>query len=157
MLVTYGTPHNGSHIADIITSFSRIPLVKQFYNIISKLSNFRIIPQLGDLSSFSTFINNLNLQWRDLRLDSKIKFIRVIAQHDQFVKADSAKLHNEDFGNIEEFEYDHFTLIAPTEKAEQFPPIDMLFERIAILSFTEEYFEELDEEINYDDTENDTF
>lgn len=157
MLITYATPHNGSYVANYVSFLGTIPILKQIYNFITRLIKTRIFPQIGDLTSFSTFISNLNKEWTNLGLESKVKFIRVIANYDQVVKPESANLHNRDFGNTYHYDYDHFNIITPPINSVEFPPIDLLLERISLLSFSEEYFDELEEEINYDDTDNDTF
>jgi pimeloyl-ACP methyl ester carboxylesterase len=157
MLITYATPHNGSHVANHFSFLTQVPIVKQIYSFISRLLKTRIFPQIGDLTTFSSFINNLNEEWTKFDLERKVKFIRVVANYDQLVKSNSANLHDRDVVNIHNFDYDHFTLISPPSNSVQFDPINLLIERIGLLTFSEEYFSELDAELNYDELDHDTY
>jgi len=156
MLITYGTPHKGSHIASLL-SINNIPVLRNIYNLISTRFNYRISPQIGDLAELNHFIVKLNEEWRDYDLERKLLFIRVIGTTDKLVRAESGHLHAEDIENIHRFEYGHSKLIKPSDRVTKFPPIDLFIDKISSLKYEEEYFEELEEEINYDETETENF
>uniref|UniRef100_UPI003A8D3980 lipase family alpha/beta hydrolase n=1 Tax=Mesoflavibacter zeaxanthinifaciens TaxID=393060 RepID=UPI003A8D3980 len=150
MLVTYATPHKGSHIAKFL-SIKNIPFINTIYLKISKVFNYRLSPQIGDLSSFSEFIDDLDKDWRDFNIESYIKFLRITANYDSVVKKESAQLHLEDIENVYDYDYSHSSLIKPNKKDTLFPPIDKFIEQLGKIDFeTEDYYEELEEEINYD-------
>ena len=157
MICTYATPHNGSYVADVISFLNIIPIIKYLYKFISKNFNYRISPQIGDLCGFSDFIKNLNKDWRDYDMDRNIKFLRMVASNDLLVKTGSAKYHNENGENVFYFYNSHSSIIKPQPNITSFPPIDQLIKRLKLLEFEEEYFEELDEEITYEDDLQDDF
>jgi len=155
MLVTYATPHKGSHIANILT-IKNIPLLKYVYKKVSGILNFRISPQIGDLSEFSNFLKNLDKDWRDFNIENNVQFLRITGKNDRIVKKDSAQLHLEDIENVFEYEYTHGSIISPKVEDKVFPPIDIFIEKLNNIEFdTESYYEELEEEINYDQDEED--
>ncbi|WP_312394427.1 alpha/beta fold hydrolase [Chryseobacterium sp.] len=156
MLITYGTPHKGSHIASLL-SINNIPGARDIYNFFSEKFNYRISPQIGDLAELNKFIVKLNEEWRDYDLERKLLFIRVIGTTDKFVRAESGHLHEKDLENIYRFEYGHSKLIKPSNGITEFPPIDLFIDKISSLRYEEEYFEELEEEINYDEIETEDF
>lgn len=155
MLVTYATPHKGSHVANILT-IKNIPLLKYVYKKVSVFFNFRISPQIGDLSEFSIFLKNLDKDWRDFNIENNVQFLRVTGKYDRIVKKDSAQLHLEDIENVFEYEHTHSSIIKPKIEDKVFPPIDIFIKKLNTIEFdTESYYEELEEEINYDQDEED--
>lgn len=124
MLITYATPHNGSHRANLV-SIKNIYILGYLYEQISNLFNYRIAAQIGDLSSFSGFIHSVNKDWTDYDLERKIAFLRIVAKNDFLVKPESARLHDNDLDNIHEFNYAHSSIINPSPKLQEFPPIDV--------------------------------
>jgi pimeloyl-ACP methyl ester carboxylesterase len=150
MLFTFATPHNGSHIAKGISLIPKIPSFNKLYITISEKLNYRISPQIGDLSNLNKFIIQLNQDWRDFNVERDLQFIRIGGNKDWLVRTNSSNLHNDDLNNLYYFDYGHSGLICPSKKNELFAPIDKFIEKLNFLEIREEYFEELDEEIDYD-------
>lgn len=150
MLCTFATPHNGSHVARKISVINKIPLLKNLYIFLSKKLGYRLSPQIGDLSNLSEFLDQLNKDWRDFNVERDLKFIRIGGTKDKLVKVYSSNLHNDDLNNVFYYEYGHSELISPLMNSVIFSPIDKFLEKLNFLEIQEEYFEELEEEINYD-------
>ena len=157
MLVTYATPHKGSHIANYI-SIKNIPLINSIYLKTSAFLNYRLSPQIGDLSNFSEFIEELDKDWRDFNIEKNVRFLRIIANFDSVVKKESAQLHEDDFENIFDYDYTHSSIIKPKKNNNSFPPIDKFIEQLNTIDLEiDEYYEELEEELDYDSNEDDTY
>lgn len=154
MLVTYATPHKGSYRANIISikSFKYFNII---YQKISDFFNYRISPQIGDLATLNDFIQKIDKDWTNYDLERKIIFIRVVAKHDKLVKRESAILHENDVENIFEFDYSHSSLINPKKNIDEFKPIDIFIKTLSEIEFEDEYFEEVDDEINYNENSED--
>jgi len=155
MLCTFATPHNGSHVAKSISFLSYIPILKKGYDYFSNLFRYRLSPQIGDLSNLNKFIKNLNNDWRDLNVDSDLQFVRIGGTKDWLVKTNSSNLHSDDLDNVFYYDYDHSGLISPNIKDSAFDPIDKFIEKLKFIEDKEEYFEELDLEIDYDNRDDD--
>lgn len=153
MLCTYATPHNGSHLAKYASIVRLFYLFRKPYDYLSTKINYRICPQIGDLSNLNEFITKLNKDWRDFNVEKDLKFIRIGGTKDWLVKTNSSNLHNDDLNNVFYYEFGHSQLISPLVNIETFSPIDKFLEKLNQLEIQEEYFEELEEEINYDDEE----
>jgi hypothetical protein len=152
LLITYATPHNGSHRADYLT-IRNYWLVNLIYSKLSKLTNYRLSPQIGDLIYSNEFIQTMDEEWRDFDLERKILFLRIVAKKDLLVKRESAILHEKNIENIYEFEYTHSGIITPKNVSDSFEPIDVLIKALNTLNYEEEeYFEEVEMEYN-DDSE----
>lgn len=150
MLCTFATPHNGSHVARKISFISKIPFLKKLYNYLSNKFNYRLSPQIGDLSNLSLFLDQLNKDWRDFNVEKELKFIRIGGIKDWLVKTDSSILHNDDLHNVFYYDYGHSQLISPSRSITTFQPIDKFLEKLNQLEIQEEYFDEFEEEIDYD-------
>jgi pimeloyl-ACP methyl ester carboxylesterase len=155
MLCTFATPHNGSHIAKNISFLSYVPILNKLYIYLSNLFKYRLSPQIGDLSNLNVFINELNMQWRDQKVHKDLQFIRIGGNKDKLVKVNSSNHSNDDLENVFFFEYGHSGLISPSKKDSNFDPIDKFLEKLKFIEDKEEYFEELEEEIDYDSTDDD--
>jgi pimeloyl-ACP methyl ester carboxylesterase len=155
MLCTFATPHNGSHIAKYASYLVHFPLIKNIYVFFSNTLKYRISPQIGDLSNLNIFINDLNRDWRDFRVDQNLQFIRIGGTKDWLVKMNSSNLHNDDLDNVFYYDYNHSELITPSSNDTEFEPIEKFLEKLKFLEDKEEYFEELDKEIEYDESEED--
>lgn len=153
MLCTFATPHNGSHIARKFSIINKIPLLNKAYKFISKKLNYRLSPQIGDLSNLSEFLEQLNDDWRDFKIERDLKFIRIGGSKDWLVKEDSYGLHSNDLHNIFYYEYNHSGIISPLEDAKDFAPIDKFIEKFNQVEIKEEYFDELDEDIDYEEVD----
>ncbi|MFI5163052.1 MAG: esterase/lipase family protein [Sphingobacteriales bacterium] len=104
-LITYATPHHGSVYANyyLILCYGFLGLF---------ISNSK---QITDLSKNNEFINSLNLDWSNLRIDDKIDFRRVVGLDDWLVDEDSSAYKNDP--NVEKVAgKNHFTLIIPDER-----------------------------------------
>ena len=150
MLFTFATPHNGSHIARVISLIPKIPIIRIGYNFLSKKLNYRISPQIGDLSNLNIFIKQLNQDWRDFNVERDLQFVRIGGEKDWIVRPNSSNLHNDDLNNVFYYPFGHSGLISPSKRVDIFDPIDKFLEKLNLLEIQEEYFEELEEEINYD-------
>jgi hypothetical protein len=150
MLCTFATPHNGSHFARKVSLIRKYNLLKKPYVFLSNKFNYRLSPQIGDISNLSEFLNQLNKDWRDFNVEKELKFIRIGGTKDWLVKIDSSNLHNDDLNNVFYYDYGHSQLISPLKDSTSFNPIDKFIEKLNLLEIQEEYFEELEEEINYD-------
>lgn len=150
MLCTFATPHNGSHVARKISILTKIPLLRSLYIFLSNKLNYRLSPQIGDLSNLSEFIDQLNNDWRDFNVEKDLKFIRIGGTSDWLVKTDSSNLHNDDLNNVFYYDYGHSELINPMRETLNFQPIDKFIEKLNFLEIQEQYFEEQEEEIDYD-------
>ena len=155
MLCTFATPHNGSRFANRLSFINRIPVVKNVYFFLSNKFNYRLSPQIGDLSSLSYFLDKLNKDWRDYNVEKELDFIRIGGTKDWLVKIDSSNLHNDDLNNVFYFEYGHSQLIDPSENMKTFAPIDKFIEKLNLLEIKEEYYDELEVEIDYDNENTD--
>lgn len=150
MLCTFATPHNGSHIARVISLIPKIPFIRIGYIFLSEKFNHRISPQIGDLSNLNIFIKQLNQDWRDFNVERDLQFVRIGGEKDWLVRPNSSNLHNDDLNNVFYYPFGHSGLISPSKKVDIFNPIDKFLEKLNLLEIQEEYFEELEEEINYD-------
>ncbi|MEC5158374.1 esterase/lipase family protein [Chryseobacterium sp. MP_3.2] len=155
MLCTFATPHNGSQFANFLSIINKIPILKSLYLFLSKKFNYRLSPQIGDLSSLSYFLDKLNKDWRDYNLEAELDFIRIGGTKDWLVKTNSSNMHNDDLNNVFYFDYGHSQLITPLKNMKTFAPIDKFIEKINLLEIQEEYFEELEVEIDYDNEDSD--
>mgnify|MGYP003575094536 CR=1 FL=1 len=154
ILVTYATPHKGSHVASVF-NINNIIFFRTFYKYLADYFNYRLCPQLGDLSPTSEFINKLETDWTSYGIESKLLFLRVAGKKDLLVRRESAILHENNIENIYEYDYSHGGLINPNVD-NKFEPIDLFIEKLNKTSFdVEEYYSELDDEIIYEDNEDD--
>jgi triacylglycerol esterase/lipase EstA (alpha/beta hydrolase family) len=156
MLITYATPHKGSYIADKLT-IKRIKLVSYLYTKFSIFFKYRISPQIGDLASLNEFIRDVEADWSRYNVGLGLNFIRVVAKKDLLVKPESAMQNDKEVEFIKEFEYNHTGIINPSKTDLTFEPINYFIERLTMLEYEEEIYEELIPEINYDnfdDSEN---
>lgn len=103
-LITYATPHHGSFIGNVFSIIFYHPLRLLF---ISKLI------QIYELSKNSSFIQNLNKDWSDLRVEDKIDFIRVVGMQDWVVRNNSARFKEHDDHVHTIANKDHFNIIKP--------------------------------------------
>ena len=140
MLCTFATPHNGSRFANRLSFINRIPVVKNVYFFLSNKFNYRLSPQIGDLSSLSYFLDKLNKDWRDYNVEKELDFIRIGGTKDWLVKIDSSNLHNDDLNNVFYFEYGHSQLIDPSENMKTFAPIDKFIEKLNLLEIKEVFY-----------------
>ena len=103
-LITYATPHHGSFLGNFFSIIFYHPLKFLF---ISKLL------QVHELSQNSSFIQNLNKDWSDLRVEDKIDFIRVVGMQDWVVRIKSAQFSEHDENVRPVANKDHFNIIKP--------------------------------------------
>ncbi|WP_413533709.1 esterase/lipase family protein [Empedobacter brevis] len=153
MLCTFATPHNGSHIAKYASYIVHIPIFKNIYVFFSNIFKYRISPQIGDLSNLNDFIITLNKDWSKFNVGKDLQFVRICGTKDRLVKINSSNHNNDDLENVYYFNYGHTGLISPLITDENFEPIDKFLERLLFLEDNEEFFEELEEEIDYDGTD----
>jgi triacylglycerol esterase/lipase EstA (alpha/beta hydrolase family) len=153
MLCTFATPHNGSAIARKFSIIDKIPLLNKLYKRLSNKLNYRLSPQIGDLSNLSEFLDQLNNDWRDFNIERDLKFIRIGGAKDRLVKEDSFKLHNDDLHNVFYYEYNHSGIISPVKDVKTFDPIDKFIEKLNQIEIEEEYFEEFDEDLDYEEND----
>lgn len=149
LLVTYATPHQGSHWASRFSLLSRLILVRHIYDWISTFFNYRISPQIGDLAKLNRFISELEDEWSIYNISKNVALVRMVATKDFLVREQSAMLNHQDIQNVHYFEYGHSGIINPRMK-KGFRPIDLLIKELGKIKFEEEFFEELEEEIDYD-------
>jgi pimeloyl-ACP methyl ester carboxylesterase len=148
LLITYATPHNGSHRANYFT-IKNLRLLNYIYLKISKRINYRLSPQIGDLIFSNEFIQTIDNEWRDFNLERKILFLRIVAKKDFLVERNSAILHEKNIENIYEYEFTHSGIIRPENNFDDFGPIDVLIKALDTLNYEEEeYFEEVEVEMD---------
>jgi len=156
MLITYATPHKGSNIADKVT-IKRIKIVSYLYTKFSIYFNYRISPQIGDLASLNEFIQDIEADWSRYNVGIGLNFIRVVAKNDFLVKPESAMQNDKEIEFIKEFEYDHGGIINPMNTEVAFEPINYFIEKLNMLEYKDEIYEELIPKIdyyNFEDSEN---
>jgi hypothetical protein len=153
MLCTYATPHNGSHIAKYASYIVHFPIIKNIYVFFINVFKYRISPQIGDLSNLNIFITNLNKDWRDFNVDHSLQFLRIGGTRDWLVTKNSSSLHNDDVDKVFYYDYGHSGLISPNRNDTSFEPIDKFLEKLKFIEEQEEYFEELEEEIDYENSD----
>jgi pimeloyl-ACP methyl ester carboxylesterase len=112
VLITYATPHFGSRWA---TLFNDLSLMRCLFTLIKEQINQMSFERNG-------FLQNLNSSWAQLNIESKLKFIKVVAGRDWLVNPKSAGFsnHNENAGN--EFAIankTHFSIIQPKNKSDR--------------------------------------
>ena len=149
MLITYATPHQGSHIANHFT-VNRIKYISFIYKKLSYFFNYRISPQLGDLALLNEFIQKIELEWTNYNLTSNIVFFRVVAEKDYLVRPESAMQSDNEIELVRSFKYSHSGIINPKNNTNSFEPIDVFFELLTKIEYDGDHYEELDYEINYD-------
>lgn len=105
-LITYATPHHGSKLANIALALLRNPIY--FFSF----GALKLFEQHKDLSKNSDFIKNLNLEWSNLNVSSKLDFYRVVGLADYVVDETSAEFELDE--NVYKFaNKNHFTIIKP--------------------------------------------
>jgi pimeloyl-ACP methyl ester carboxylesterase len=105
-LITYATPHHGSVHANVF----KVSLYFFF-----RYLTFQKSEQVIDLSKKSVFLKSLNKEWSDLRVEDKIKFIRVVGLNDWIVnKKSSSYIDDENVRKVAN--KGHFSIIVPNKR-----------------------------------------
>lgn len=152
-LITYATPHKGSFVASgmsIVATCLGIRPLYNFYRRRFKNIDFRFSPQLGDLVFINEFITGLNSDWSKYNLSKDVIFMRMVAKKDWLVGRNSAQHDSEQMDLVFSFDYGHIGIINPKRES-GFKPIDTLIDHLSKIDYQDDYFEELDQEIDYDD------
>lgn len=97
-LITYASPLNGSGLADL-----------------AKLFSWRHV-HLRQLSRGTDFLNSLNSDWKVLEIESKIKFLALIAAGDAVVSAESSSPYISDNNVRVLIEYGHGNITKPVDE-----------------------------------------
>lgn len=105
-LITYATPHLGSRHANIF---------KVSLYFIFRYITFQKSEQIIDLSKKSDFLNKLNKEWSELRVEDKIKFTRVVGLNDWIVNSRSSSYIDDE--NVKKVaNKGHFSIIVPNKR-----------------------------------------